>query len=37
MFPGFEAFIDATEQEIQDQKTNVSVKRITAVKRKNIL
>jgi hypothetical protein len=34
LFLGFEAFIDATEQEIQDPRTNANVKPPTAAKRK---
>jgi len=35
LFPGFETFIDATEQEIPRPKNKQSVKHITAAKRKN--
>jgi len=37
MFPGFEAFIDATEQEVPRSKNKTKRKTHSAVRRKNIL
>jgi hypothetical protein len=35
MFPGVAAFLDATEREVPDPKTNTNVKPTTAGKRRN--
>ena len=35
MFPGFKAFLDATEQEIPRPRTSISERRITAAKRRD--